>query len=52
MEIFRYLVEALTKNWGLKLLALGLAIVIYHTMKPAGDRQHDSNHDRTFFQTR
>lgn len=51
MEVFRYLTEALTRNWGLKLLALALAIVIYHSMKPAGNgsRTHTEN-DRSFFQ--
>ena len=51
MEVFRYLAEALTRNWGLKLLALALAIVIYHSMKPAdkGSRTHTEN-DRSFFQ--
>jgi len=40
-----------TRNWGLKLLALALAIVIYHSLKPAaGSRQE--NHDRSLFQSR
>ena len=53
MEVLRYLKEALTRNWGLKLLALALAIVIYHTMKPA-DNGHrtDKDNDRNFFQDR
>ena len=39
-------------NWGLKLLALVLAIVIYHMLKtqPAGNGPED--HDRSFFQSR
>ena len=51
MEAFRYLAAALTRNWGLKLLARALAIVIYHSMKPAGNasRTHTDN-DRNFFQ--
>ncbi len=35
-------------NWGLKLLALILAIVIYHTLKTESV-QHERTHDRTFF---
>lgn len=27
----------LTENWGLKLLSLILAVLIYHTLKPAGE---------------
>lgn len=52
MEVLRFLVGALTRNWGLKLLALALAIVIYHSMKPAGkqSRAHDYGNDRNFFQ--
>jgi len=42
-----------TRNWGLKLLALALAIVIYHALKPAGaHRQDHKNNDRTLFQSR
>ncbi len=41
-----------TRNWGLKLLALALAIIIYHALKP---RQSAWNmqelHDRTFNQS-
>jgi len=38
-------------NWGLKLLAFVLALVIYHTLKTeTGTRPKDN--DRSFFQTR
>lgn len=51
MEVLRYLGGALTRNWGLKLLALALAIVIYHSMKPAGEDSRTTNdNDRHFFQ--
>jgi len=50
MEILRYAVEALTRDWGLKLLALALAIVIYHTMKPAENSRTRKVNDRSFFQ--
>ena len=38
-------------NWGLKLLALVLAIVIYHVLKNDAVRG-DNAHDRTIFQSR
>lgn len=38
-------------NWGLKFLALALAIVIYHALKNESSRT-TSNHDRSIFQTR
>ena len=38
------------ENWGLKLLALILAIVIYHAMK-SDTGKTSTHHDRTFFQT-
>ena len=36
-------------NWGLKLLALILAIVIYHALKD-GNARTSSGNDRSFFQ--
>ena len=39
------------KNWGLKLLALVLAIVIYHALKNESARSGHEN-DRPFFQSR
>lgn len=38
-------------NWGLKFLALALAIIIYHALKNENSRTN-SNHDRTIFQSR
>jgi len=38
-------------NWGLKLLALVLAIVIYHALKNESVRDGNTD-DRTFFQHR
>jgi len=40
-----------TRNWGLKLLALVLAIVIYHSLKPA-EGTHGKTNDRSLFQSR
>ena len=39
-------------NWGLKLLALILAIVIYHSLKNESSRSTSGNNDRSFFQHR
>ena len=36
-------------NWGLKLLALVLAIVIYHALKNETVREESAAHDRQFF---
>lgn len=38
-------------NWGLKLLALVLALIIYHTLKNETAITHKEN-DRNIFQTR
>jgi hypothetical protein len=38
-------------NWGLKLLSLALAIVVYYAIKTESARSR-SNHDRTIFQSR
>ena len=40
-------------NWGLKLLALILAIVIYHSLKNESSRtQTNTDNDRSIFQHR
>lgn len=38
-------------NWGLKLLSLALAIVVYYAIKTESARSRTS-HDRTIFQSR
>lgn len=40
------------ENWGLKLLALVLALVIYHTLKNKAESRHQKENDRTLLQTR
>ena len=40
----------LTENWGLKLLALFIAIILYHSLK-TGD-YYNTNNDRQLFQYR
>ena len=39
-------------NWGLKLLALILAIVIYHSLKNESAQTSNNGNDRSFFQHR
>ena len=39
-------------NWGLKFLALILAIIIYHSLKDDSARDNNGNNDRSFFQHR
>jgi len=51
-NLFSNLVGLFTRNWGLKLLALALAIVIYHALKPAEGTRQKNNNDRTLFQSR
>lgn len=41
----------LTHNWGLKLLALVLAIIVYHTLKTGSSKDTDQN-DRHLFHWR
>jgi len=51
-NILSKLFGLVTHNWGLKLLALALAIVIYHSLKPAGASRQKNDHDRPLFQSR
>lgn len=41
----------LTHNWWLKLLALLLAIIVYHSLKPEGTKIRNQN-DRNLFEYR
>jgi len=49
--IFSRAASLLTHNWGLKLLALVLAIIVYHTLKTGSSKTIDSN-DRHIFHWR
>ncbi len=49
--IFSRIWAAATKNWGLKLLALILAIIVYHSLKPQVGSSRKSD-DRNIFQNR
>jgi len=51
-SVFSNLLGIFTRNWGLKILALVLAIVIYHSLKPAEGTRQKNNNDRTLFQSR
>ena len=47
--LFRQVWSVLTRNWGLKLLALVLAIIVYHSLKPDLGFTQETN-DRHIFQ--
>lgn len=49
---FRRALGALTNNWGLKLLALLLALIIYHSLRQETVRPKVDDNDRQFFQYR
>jgi len=53
-NFFVNLFGLVTRNWGLKILALVLAIVLYYTLKPtAGTHRWDNtHHNGNFFQSR
>ncbi|MBQ7235337.1 MAG: hypothetical protein IJS36_08020 [Kiritimatiellae bacterium] len=43
LEFLQTALKLLTDNWGLKLLALLLALIIYHSMKSEDSRLHAEN---------
>ncbi len=47
--VVRALMTSVTHNWGLKLLALVLAIIVYHSLKQGGEHSHETN-ERNIFQ--
>ena len=50
---FRRLFAAVVGNWGLKLLALALAIIVYHSLKTTTGRSPvPEGNDRHFFEYR
>lgn len=51
-HLLRLTGEAFTKNWGIKLLALLLALVIYHTLKPTTGHAPENGHDKRIFDYR
>jgi len=53
MKFVRILIGLVANNWWLKLVALLLAIIIYHSEKTDRTRNHDhSAHDRPLLQFR
>lgn len=42
--------DLITNNWGLKLLAIILALVVYHSLKTSSP-DSNSNNERTIFQS-
>jgi hypothetical protein len=51
-RLLHLIVEAFTKDWGIKLLALLLALVIYHTLKPETGTAYDNGNDKRIFSYR
>lgn len=49
---FHLIGSALTRNWGLKILALILAIIVYHSLKTGHESGSDTSNDRHLFQYR
>ncbi len=39
--ILQTIINLFVRNWGLKLLALALAILIYHTLKPTDESNRE-----------
>ncbi len=50
-SFLRALAGFFTRYWGLKLLALALAILVYHTIKPTGHPTR-TFHDRQLIQNK
>jgi hypothetical protein len=46
--LFARLANAFAHNWGLKLLSLALALIIYHSLK--SDKPQTANDQRRIFQ--
>ena len=49
ISFLRFVLKLLTDNWGLKLLALLLAIIIYHSMKSEDVRLHTDNDGKQYY---
>jgi len=46
---FRSALKLLTDNWGLKLLSLLLALIVYHSMKSEDARPHTDNDRKQYY---
>ena len=49
LAFLRNALKLLTDNWGLKLLALLLAIIIYHSLKTGDGYYYHTDDDRQLF---
>lgn len=52
MSFFRGALKLITENWGLKLLALFLAIILYHSLKTGDGYYYHTDNDKQLFQYR
>ena len=50
--LFHRLRAFLTHNWGLRLLSLALAIIVYYSLKSGISGDNHTNNDRKLFQYR
>ena len=52
VAFLRNALKLLTDNWGLKLLALFIAIILYHSLKTGDGYYYQTGNDRQLFQYR
>ena len=52
MSFLREALKLVTENWGLKLLALLLAIILYHSLKTGDGYYYHTDNDKQLFQYR
>jgi len=52
VSFLREAVKLLTENWGLKLLALLLSIILYHSLKTGDGYYYQTDNDKQLFQYR
>lgn len=52
VAFLRGALKLLTDNWGLKLLALFIAIILYHSLKTGDGYYYHTDNDRQLFQYR
>ena len=52
VTFLRNALKLLTDNWGLKLLALFIAVILYHSLKTGDGYYYQTDNDRQLFQYR
>lgn len=52
LAFLRNALKLITDNWGLKLLAILLAIILYHSLKTGDGYYYHRDNDRQLFQYR